>query len=64
MADCKRMPVLVDEASGSSLPELSVIIEYLAQPLSGAAKAVAGGPEGDAGSALLDRVFDNYVMTR
>ncbi|MCW4462535.1 glutathione S-transferase family protein [Sphingomonas sp. BT-65] len=47
----KRFPVLVDDEW--TLPEASIIVEHIAPHF------VAGGME----ARLLDRVFDNYVMT-
>lgn len=47
----KRFPVLVD--GDWTLPEASIIIEHVAPHF------LAGGME----ARLLDRVFDNYVMT-
>ena len=57
----KRMPVLVD--AGRTVVEASIIVEYIDLQHPGAARLV---PE-DRGAALdvrmMDRVFDNYVMT-
>jgi glutathione S-transferase len=56
----KRFPVLVDQ--GRTVLEASTIIEYLDIHHAGRVRFV---PEGDAGIGvrMLDRVFDNYVMT-
>jgi len=56
----KRFPVLVDQ--GKTILETSTIIEYLQKSHPGAVRLI---PEGDAGieARMLDRVFDNYVMT-
>jgi len=56
----KRFPVLVDQ--GRTILETSAIIEYLQIHHPGPLRLV---PEGDAGieARMLDRVFDNYVMT-
>lgn len=56
----KRFPVLVD--SGHTILESSTIIEHLQLHHPGAVCMI---PEGDAGieARVLDRVFDNHVMT-
>jgi glutathione S-transferase len=56
----KRFPVLVDQ--GRTVLETSTIIEYLQIHHSGSVRLI---PEGDAGleTRMLDRIFDNYVMT-
>jgi glutathione S-transferase len=56
----KRFPVLVDQ--GRTILESSTIIEYLQGHHPGAVRLI---PDGDAGLEvrMLDRVFDNYVMT-
>jgi glutathione S-transferase len=56
----KRFPVLVDR--GRTIFETSTIIEHLQIHYPGHARMI---PEGDAGVEvrMLDRIFDNYVMT-
>jgi glutathione S-transferase len=56
----KRFPVLVDQ--GRTIFETSTIIEYLQLHYPGPMRLI---PEADAGieARMLDRVFDNYVMT-
>jgi glutathione S-transferase len=56
----KRFPVLVDE--DCTLLESSTIIEHLQLHHPGRVRLI---PEGDAGVEvrMLDRIFDNYVMT-
>jgi len=56
----KRFPVLVDEAR--TIMETSTIIEYLQLHRPGPVRLI---PEGDAAIEvrMLDRIFDNYVMT-
>ena len=56
----KRFPILVDQ--GRTILETSTIIEHLQIHYPGAVRLI---PEGDAGvgARMLDRVFDNYVMT-
>jgi len=56
----KRFPVLVDQ--GRTILEATTIIEYLQIRHPGSVRLI---PDGDAGVEvrMLDRVFDNYVMT-
>lgn len=56
----KRFPVLVDQ--GRTILETTTIIEYLQIHYPGPVRLI---PDGDAGVEvrMLDRVFDNYVMT-
>lgn len=56
----KRFPVLVDQ--GRTILETTTIIEYLQMHYPGSVRLI---PDGDAGIEvrMLDRVFDNYVMT-
>ena len=56
----KRFPVLVDQ--GRTILEATTIIEYLQSHRPGSTRLI---PHGDAGIEvrMLDRVFDNYVMT-
>jgi glutathione S-transferase len=55
-----RFPILVDQ--GRTVLETSTIIEYLQIHYPGLVRLI---PEGDAGVEVrvLDRIFDNYVMT-
>src|SRR3954470_18529258 len=56
----KRFPVLVD--NGRTILETSTIIEHLQMHYPGRVRLI---PDGDAGVQvrMLDRIFDNYVMT-
>ena len=56
----KRFPVLVDQ--GQTILETSTIIEHLQIHHPGSVRLI---PEGDGGvrARMLDRVFDNYIMT-
>jgi glutathione S-transferase len=56
----KRFPVLVDQ--GRTILETSTIIEHLEIHHAGRVRLI---PQGDAGVEvrMLDRIFDNYVMT-
>jgi len=60
LSPLRRFPVLVD--GGRTILESSAIIEYLQVHHAGPLRLL---PEGDAGIEvrMLDRVFDNYVMT-
>ena len=55
------MPVLVEEASGLTLPEASIIIEYLDTHHPGPDPMLPSGPELRLEVRLMDRFFDNYL---
>jgi glutathione S-transferase len=57
----KRMPVLADR--GRTVMEASVIIEYLGLHHPGPVRLIPADPRDALDIRLLDRVFDNYVMT-
>ncbi|MCY1482593.1 Stringent starvation protein A [compost metagenome] len=57
----KRMPLLVD--AGRTVLESSIIIEYLDLRHPGAARLVPADPQAALEVRMLDRIFDNYVMT-
>lgn len=57
----KRMPVLEDR--GRAVFETTVIIEYLDQFHPGAVRFIPADPGAAIEVRMLDRVFDNYVMT-
>ena len=57
----KKFPVLVDE--GQTYVESSVIIEYLAIRHPGVVQLIPKDPQGALQVRMLDRFFDNYVMT-
>jgi len=56
-----KMPVLVD--GGRTVCESSVIIEYLARHHPGKVRLIPGDLDAALQVRMLDRVFDNYVMT-
>ena len=56
-----RMPVLVEEASGLTLPEASIIIEYLDTHYPGPRAMLPGDPDLRLEVRLMDRFFDNYL---
>lgn len=56
-----KFPLLRDEVRGEAIPEASIIIEYVGLHYPGAFAPI---PAGDAiETRLMDRIFDNYVMT-
>ena len=59
----RRFPVLVDEANDVVLPETSILIEYVTTRHSGAFAAIPTDPDVALEVRLLDRLFDNDVMT-
>jgi glutathione S-transferase len=56
-----KFPVLRDEARGVTVPETSVIIEYLAQHHPGTAQLVPTDPDLAWRMRLSDRFYDRYV---
>jgi glutathione S-transferase len=56
-----KMPILTD--NGRPVVESSIIIEHLDVHHPGAARLVPADPAAALDVRLLDRVFDNYVMT-
>lgn len=56
-----KFPVLRDEKRGVTVPEASLVIEYLDLHYPGPTKLVPGNPDVEIRARLLDRVFDNYV---
>lgn len=59
----KHFPVLRDAAAGLTLPESSVIIEYVATRYPGGFNAIPDDAETALEVRLLDRLFDFFVMT-
>lgn len=56
-----NFPVLRDEASGETIPESTIIIEYLTQHYPGGVELVPADPEAAREVRLCDRVYDLYV---
>ena len=56
-----KFPVLRDEARGATVPEATIIIEYLAQHWPAARGLLPADPERAWRTRLRDRLFDNYV---
>jgi len=57
-----KMPVLRDEARGRTVPETSIIIEYLDQHYPGARPLLAADPVVRLDERLWDRFYDLYVQ--
>ena len=55
-------PVLVDDARGVTLPESTIIIEYLATRYPGPFQAIPADPDRALEARLWDRGFDSFVM--
>jgi glutathione S-transferase len=58
-----KMPVLEDRARGATVPETSIIIDYLDAHHPGAIRLIPEEPEAAREVRLWDRIFDNYVQT-
>src|SRR5215212_6013670 len=58
-----KMPVLVDQARGVTVPEASLVIEYLDEAAPGAVRFVPADTNVAREVRLRDRFYDNYVMT-
>jgi glutathione S-transferase len=57
----KKMPVLVD--GDRTLPEATIIIEYLGLHHPGPVRLIPADPRAALEVRFMDRFFDNYVMT-
>src|SRR5665213_2786608 len=57
----KRFPVLIDD--GRAFVESSVIIEHLALCHPGPTRLLPADPDAALNARMMDRFFDNYVMT-
>ncbi|CAN5591621.1 glutathione S-transferase family protein [soil metagenome] len=57
-----KMPLLRDDARDQTVPETSVIIEYLQTWYPGAVRFIPDDPESALTARLLDRLFDLYVQ--
>src|SRR5262249_55181352 len=56
-----KIPVLRDEARDHTIPESSIIIEYVAQHYPGKAEFMPADPEAARQTRFRDRFFDLYV---
>ena len=57
-----KMPVLRDDARDRTIPESSIIIEYLAQHYPGERQLLPADPEQALQVRLADRLYDLYVQ--
>jgi glutathione S-transferase len=57
-----KIPVLRDDARGETIPESTIVIEYLAQHYPGGARLMPADPDAARRVRLLDRLFDLYVQ--
>ncbi len=57
-----KFPVLIDSVSGETVPESTIIIEYLAERLPQAARLMPEDARVRREARLLDRIFDHYVQ--
>lgn len=58
-----KMPVLHDAARNETVPEASIIIEYLQQHYPGPVRLIPQDPDSQLQARLWDRFFDLYVHT-
>jgi glutathione S-transferase len=58
-----KFPVLRDDARGQTIPESSIIIEYLAQHYPGKLRLIDTDPDLARDTRLRDRFYDLYVHT-
>ena len=56
-----KFPVLRDDELGRTIPESSIIIEYLARTRSSAAMLLPDDPDAAMRTRLLDRLIDEYI---
>ena len=56
-----RFPVLLDEARDATVPESSIIIDYLQAHYPGPVRLVPDEADAATEARLLDRLFDNYI---
>src|SRR2546430_2580890 len=57
-----KFPVLRDDARGETVPETTIIIEYLAQHYPGKTRFIPADPDRARKTRMRDRFFDFYVM--
>lgn len=56
-----KMPLLRDDARGKSVPEATIIIEYLEHHYPGPVRLIPSDPERAREARLEDRLFDLYI---
>jgi glutathione S-transferase len=61
LAPLGKFPVLADDANGRTVPESSIIIEYLAARYPGSTLLIPQDPDLALEARLQDRFFDHYV---
>jgi glutathione S-transferase len=57
-----KIPVLLDSAQQRTIPETTIIIEYLDRQYPGAVRLIPEDPESALQARLWDRFFDHYVQ--
>jgi glutathione S-transferase len=57
-----KMPVLRDEARRQTIPEATIVIEYLAQHYPGRTGLIPSDPDRAREVRLADRIYDSYVQ--
>ena len=58
-----KFPILRDPVRGQTIAEASIIIEYLAHHEPGSFRPLPADPDAALEVRLMDRLFDQYVMT-
>jgi glutathione S-transferase len=58
-----KMPLLCDGTRNRTVPETSIIIEYLQSAYPGPVRFIPDEPDAALRTRLMDRLFDLYVMT-
>jgi len=61
LAPAGKMPVLCDEARGETVPESTIIIEYLGRHYPGRMALIPADPDLALKTRLVDRFYDCYV---
>jgi glutathione S-transferase len=56
-----KFPVLRDDGRGQTVPESSVIVDYLARTHPSAASLIPADPDAAMQTRLLDRLIDSYI---
>jgi glutathione S-transferase len=56
-----KFPVLVDETRGQTVPESTIIVDYLARTQPTAATLIPKDPDAEMRTRLLDRLIDSYI---
>ena len=56
-----KFPVLRDDGAGQTIPEYSVIVDYLVRTQRSAARLIPADPDQAMRTRLLDRLIDSYI---